>query len=68
MQLECDFDKGILAYNPELKTQPFVQHSPLNSPDALYGGRTEAMSLHYKAGDRENIQYVDAISLDMFVC
>jgi G:T-mismatch repair DNA endonuclease (very short patch repair protein) len=43
---ECNFDRDILPSNPELKTHPFVQHSPLNTRDALYGCRTEAMRLH----------------------
>jgi len=29
---------------------PLVQRSPLCTRDALYGGRTEAMRLHYKHG------------------
>ena len=53
---ECDFDKGILADHPELMTHPIVQHSPLNTRDALYGGRTEATRLHHTAGDGETIQ------------
>ena len=63
VQWECDFDKGILADHPELKLHPFVQHSPQNTRDALYGGRIEAMWLHHKAGDGETIQYVDVMSL-----
>ena len=31
-QWECDFDKGVLADHPELKTHPIVQHCPLNPP------------------------------------
>jgi hypothetical protein len=34
---ECDFDEGILAAHPELKTHPIVQHEPLYTRDALYG-------------------------------
>ena len=59
VQWECIFDKGILADHPELKTHPNVQHSPLNTRDAPYGGRTKAIRLHYKAGDGQTIQYVD---------
>ncbi len=63
-----EFDKGILADHPELKTHPIVQHSPLNTRDALCGGRTEAMRLHHKAGDGETIKYVDVMSLYSYVC
>ena len=66
--MECDFEKGILADHPELKTGPIVQHSLLNTRDALYGGRTYTMSLHYKFGDGDTIQYVDVMSLYLFVC
>ena len=64
---ECDFDKGILADHPELKLHPVVQHSPLNTRDALYGGRTQAMRLHHKARGGETIQYVDVMSLYSYV-
>ena len=37
LKWECDFDKGILADHPELMSHPVVQHSPLNTRDALYG-------------------------------
>jgi len=46
VQWECEFDEEILSRNHELKTHPVVGHSPLNTRDALYGGRTEAMRLH----------------------
>ena len=62
-QWECDFDRGILADHPELKLHPIVQHSPLNTRDAIYGGCTEAMRLHHAAGEGETIQYVDVMSL-----
>jgi hypothetical protein len=55
MQWECEFDDGILTSHPELKTPPVVQHSPLNTRDAFYWGRTEDMRLHYKIRDGENI-------------
>ena len=48
VQWECDFDKGILLDNTELKLHPVVQHSPLNTRDPLYGVRTEAIRLHHK--------------------
>jgi hypothetical protein len=68
VQWECDFDTEILAAHPEFEAQPVVQHVPLNSRDALYGGRTEAMSLHYKAAEGETIQYVDVMSLYPYFC
>jgi G:T-mismatch repair DNA endonuclease (very short patch repair protein) len=63
MQWECDFDRDILKKHPELETLPIVQHSPPNTRHVLYGGRTEAMQLHYKIKDGETIQYVDDMSL-----
>jgi len=48
VQWECEFDTQILTRHPDLKTHPVVLNSPLNTRDALYGGRTEAMRLHYK--------------------
>jgi G:T-mismatch repair DNA endonuclease (very short patch repair protein) len=43
---ECEFDRDILSKHPELRNNLLVQHTPLNTRDALYGGRTKAMSLH----------------------
>jgi hypothetical protein len=57
-----------MPHHSELTTHPMVQHSPLNTRDLLYGGRTEATRLHYKVGERESIQYVDVMSLYPFVC
>jgi hypothetical protein len=68
MQWECEFDEGILARHPELKTHHLVQQSILNTRDALYGGRTEAMRLHYKVREGEQIRYWDVMSLYLFVC
>jgi hypothetical protein len=45
---ECHFDCEIIPHHPDLKTHPVVLHSPLNSRDALYGGRNEALRLHNK--------------------
>ena len=59
-------DAGIAT--PELLAHPKVCKSPLCTRDALYGGRTEAMRLHYKAREGETIQYVDVMSLYPFVC
>jgi len=51
-----------------LLTHPIVVQSPLYTRDALYGGRTEAMRLYYKAGADETIQYVDVMSLYPYMC
>ena len=59
VQWKSDFDKGILADHPELQLNPVVQHIPLNTRDALYGGRTESMRLYHKARNGEIIQYID---------
>jgi len=69
IQWECDFDVEILTRHPDLKTHPVVLHSPLNTPDALYGSRTKAMRLHYKVREgEETVQYVDVMSLYPYVC
>jgi G:T-mismatch repair DNA endonuclease (very short patch repair protein) len=46
MKWECDFDRDILKKHPELQMLPIVEQSPLNTRDALYESRTEAMRLH----------------------
>jgi len=43
-----------------------VQQSPFCTRDALYGGRAEAMRLHYKVRENETIQYVDVTILYMY--
>jgi hypothetical protein len=66
---ECEFDEeGIVQQKPELLTHPVVHNTPLTTRDALYGGRTEAMCLHYKARDDETIEYCDIMSLYPYVC
>jgi hypothetical protein len=45
-----------------------IEHSPLVTRDALYGGRTEAVRLHYKIGEGETIQYLDVMSLYPYIC
>ena len=56
VQWECEFEG---AAN-DLRTHPIVRHVPMNTRDALYGGRTEAMRLHYKIReDVESVQYCD---------
>ena len=63
LQWECEFED-----KPELLTHPLVRQSPLCTRDALYGGRTEAMRLHYKMCENETIQYVDVMSLYPDIC
>jgi len=51
---ECEFDAAKIVENkPELLTHPIVRHSPKHTRDALYGGRTKALRLHYKIGENE---------------
>ena len=66
--LECLFDKDILHHHRKMKQHPIVKHAPLNTRDVLYGGRNEAMVLHYAINEGENIQYYDVMSLCPFVC
>jgi G:T-mismatch repair DNA endonuclease (very short patch repair protein) len=55
---ECEFDRDILSKHPELGNNPLVQYTPLNPRDALYGGRTKAMSLRKKIEEgQETIEY-----------
>src|SRR5215510_12762597 len=69
VQWECDFDKHILPDHPELEAHPILEQSPLNTRNALYGGRTEALSLHYKIQEgEETIQYCDVMSLYPYIC
>jgi len=67
VQWECEFDASkIVEQKLELLTHPIVQHSPLKTRNALYGGRTEAMFLHYKVEDNETIQYCD--NMNLYIC
>ena len=66
VEWECVFD-DVLKRNPDLRTHPIVAQGPLRTRDALYGGRTEAMLLHYKAREGETIQYTDIIRLCPFI-
>jgi len=62
LQWQCEFDDaGRPAY-------PIVQQSPMCTCDALYGGQTEAMRLHYKARENETIQYVDVMIRYADIC
>ena len=66
---ECEFDDtGIVKQKTELLMHSLVLHIPLRTRDAVYGGRTEAMRLHYKARGNETIQYVDVMSLYSYIC
>ena len=68
-QWECVFDEAKIAENkPELLSQPIIKHSPLKTRDAIYGGRTEAMRLHYGIDDNETKEYCDVISLYPYIC
>ena len=65
---ECQF-QDILALNQAIKTHPLVAVGPLRTRDALYGGRTEAMRLHYKVRPgEETIQFTDIMSLYPYIC
>jgi hypothetical protein len=65
---ECEFDEGILALHPEFKTHALVQQTPLNTRDALYGGRIEALRLHYRVREGDQIRYCDVISFYPYAC
>ena len=69
VMLECAFQESrITETKPHSLTHPVVTHSPLHIRDALYGGRTDATSLHYKVEEnRETIQYCD-LSLYPYTC
>ena len=59
---DCQIDKDILPCHPELKQHPIVQHAPFNTRVLLYGGRTDAIVLHYAIRDGEKIDYYDVMS------
>jgi len=64
VQWECEFEGA-----DDLRAHPIVRHAPLNTRDALYGGRTEAMRLHYKIREgEETVQYCDVMSLYPYIC
>jgi len=70
IEWECEFDEScIVKQKTELLNYPIIRQSPLRTRDALYGGRTETMRLHYKANNNnETIQYVDVMSLYPYIC
>jgi len=65
VQWECEFE-GVAD---DLRAHPIVRHAPLNTRNALYGGRTEALHLHYKIKEgEETVQYFDIMSLYPYIC
>jgi len=65
VQWECKFEGA----DDDLQRHPIVRHAPLNTRDAVYGGRTEAMRLHYKIREgEETVQYCDVMSLYSYIC
>jgi len=68
IQWEYQFDEAkIVEQKPELLTHPIVRHAHLTTRDALYGGRTEAMRLHYKTREEESVQYCDIMGLYPYI-
>ena len=68
-QRECEFDDaGIVKQKTEQLAHPIVLQSALRSRDTLYGGRTEAICLHYKGRENETIKYFDVMSLYPYEC
>ena len=64
VQWECEFEGA-----DDLRIHPIVRHAPLSTRDALYGGRTKAMRLHYKIRKgEETVQYCDIMSLYPYIC
>jgi len=64
IQWECE-----LEGTDDLLTHPIVRHEAMNTREALYGGRNEAMRLHYKIReDVESVQYCDIMSLYPYIC
>ena len=61
----------MLRENPGLQNKvsahPFVENSPINIRDALYGGRTEATKTYCRVVGEE-IHYVDVIGLYPYIC
>jgi len=63
VQWKCEFEEKLV-----LLTHPVVRQTPLRTRDALYEGRTDAMRLHYKVHENETFQYVDVMSLYLYIC
>jgi len=64
VQWECEFERA-----DDLRTHPIVRHVPLNTRDALYGGRTEAMRLQTQNQRRRGVctvlRYNESIPLHL---
>jgi hypothetical protein len=58
---ECEFDDGGIE-TPELLAHPALCQIPMCNRDTLYGERTDAMRLQYKARECETIQYVNKLA------
>jgi hypothetical protein len=57
---ECEFERDILPKHLQLRNNPLVQHTPINTLNALYGGRIEDTSLHKTIDEElEAIDYCD---------
>lgn len=67
---QCEF-KQLLKTNIQardyLENQEIIKNEPLNPRDSFFGGRTNAVKLHYKCQDDEEICYFDVCSLYPFV-
>ena len=61
---ECEWDK-MFSENIEVKNslQNVEIREPINPRDALFGGRTNGVRLHYVCKENEKIKYVDFTSL-----
>jgi hypothetical protein len=67
IQSECKFDETEIS--PELLVHPIIRHSTLITRNARYGGRAEAIRLHYKIpADVGSVQYCDIMSLYPYIC
>ena len=65
LQWEYEFEGA----DDDLRAHRILKHAPLNTRDGLYGGRTEAMRLHYKIREgEETVQYCDIMSLYPYIC
>jgi len=67
----CEFRK-LLRETPGLENEfysyPYVKNTPINIPDALYGGRTKATKTYYRVKEGSKIHYADVIRLYPHIC
>ena len=64
VQRVCEFEGA-----DDLQRHPIVRYMPLNTRDASYGVRNEAMRLHYKIKEgEETVQYCNIMSLYPYIC